>query len=189
MKESRNVNMAIPPQSVMVAVLMMMLHFSGSESAACSPSVVHMSVSTPDQAQELVSALNCTGGGEFNVSWSGTVAISQAFVVPRNSSLTITGAAGISPAGGNELDVVDAEGITTIIRITDVIDKDPTFKRSPSGGSSLILASLILTGGQVGDGGYMVGSGGAVQAFGSDISNSNCTFRNNSSSSSEGEQG
>ena len=139
-----------------------------------------MHVSTPDEAQKLVRALNCTGGGIFEVTWSGRVPISETFVVPNGSSLTITGAEGASPVGGNDVDVIDAGGTTQIFSL--IGDDRDDFKPSPwtsfdshthttssfSTSGALNLANLVLTGGQRG-----------IQAFGSGVNIYNCTFRNN----------
>lgn len=183
--------MAIHPQGKLLAALMLTFLFSGSEPAACPSDVVHMYVSTPDEAQKLVSALNCTGGGIFDVTWTGRVPISETFVVPNGSSLTITGAAGASPVGGNDVDVIDAEGTTHIFSVmggreyfkpsTWTLYGSHTHTSFFSTSGDLNLANLVLTGGQ--ERGELLGGwgGGAIEASGSAVKIYNCTFRNNTS--------
>ncbi|CAM9198733.1 unnamed protein product [Ectocarpus sp. 8 AP-2014] len=180
-----------PHSTLLLAVLMLVFLFSGAEPAACSSSGhVYMDVSTPDEAQELVCALNGTGGGVFYVSWRGRVAINETFFVPKGSSLIVTGASGASPGGGNALDVIDAEGTTTIFSVVGDGDPASSFPRTPAGDSrfrygapSLTLVNMVLTGGMhpFHPGRQDDGGGGAIRALGAGVSTYNCTFRNNSS--------
>lgn len=98
--------MAIHPHGTLLAVLVLMFLFSGSESAACPTGVVRMNVSTPDEAQQLVDALDCTGGGIFDVSWSGRVVISEPFAFPTATALTLASlvlTGGLHVPSGDEL--------------------------------------------------------------------------------------
>lgn len=91
-----------------VAVLLLLL---GAESTQCVDK--QMNVTSTADAQDLSDALNCTGGGNFNVTWYGSVAITQTFEVADGISLNVTGSNrssmalddGIPPATirGNEL--------------------------------------------------------------------------------------
>ena len=63
---------------------------SGAESAGCSST--HMDVrSAAADAQFLVDALKCTGSGEFNVTWHGSVPLKQTLNVTEGISVTVTG--------------------------------------------------------------------------------------------------
>lgn len=112
--------------------------------------------------QDLRSALNCTGAGQFDVVWFGTVAVDDTFYVPDGSDLAVTGFSSSSTLDGGH--------------------------RTPFGffrlhnNSALSLNNLVL------NGGYSASYGGAVSAWGEGlapgpISNTinivDCTFRDN----------
>lgn len=61
------------------------------KSEPCGPGSVNMTVGSPEDADKLSEALSCTGGGAFEVAWSGTVRITRSLVVGEGSFLNVTG--------------------------------------------------------------------------------------------------
>lgn len=138
------------------------------ESAACAAGVTSLEVYSSSDLQDLRAALDCTGGGRFDVAWFGTVAVDDTFYVPDGSDLTVTGSISNSTLDGGH--------------------------RTPSGffrlynNSALSLNNLVLVGG------YSTSHGGAVSAWGEGVSPGpiantinivDCTFRNNIAESGE----
>lgn len=77
-------------------------------------------VSLPADVADLADALaSCTGGsgGEFDVTWTGTVVLDAPLAVPAGSSLTITGATGAAGGGGAAAAaaVLDGGGVTGLV--------------------------------------------------------------------------
>ena len=127
---------------------------SGAESAGCSST--HMDVrSAAADAQFLVDALKCTGSGEFNVTWHGSVPLKQTLNVTEGISLTVTGtdSSRFSKDGYGDTATIDGGSITSQTGIFHV-----------SGASTLTLDNLVLQGGKS----TTVGGGGGVEAHGHD---------------------
>lgn len=145
----------------------------GVRAVSCPPKVYKLDVTTTADAHDLVSALECTGRGVFNVSWTGSIAISERIEVSNGISLSITGLSASSTVPDKESviseAVVDARGSTGIFSV--------------SGGSILSLANLVLKGGS-----WELGGAIAVeQSYPTNSSTSintvnavDCTFLDNS---------
>lgn len=129
-----------------------LLFLSGAESAQCVDT--QMEVASTSDAQELSDALNCTGGGNMNVTWYGSVTISQAFEVPGGISLTVTGSNSASMA-------LDGASPQAIIVGNELPSDSAIF--NVSGASTLTLDNMVL------HGAYSVENrgGGAIEAQGS----------------------
>lgn len=112
----------------------LVLATGGVESAPCAADVTEMGVTSTAGVQDVVDALNCTGGGMFNVTWYGTVAVEQTIEVTGGSQLTVEQAS--SDFSGDDLDgvaVLDGGNLSGIFYV--------------SGGSMLTLVELVITGG------------------------------------------
>lgn len=124
---------------------------SGAESAGCGST--QMDVKSTADAQILMNALECTGGGEFNVTWHGIVAIAQTLNVTGGISLTVTGTGSSKfPLDGSvDTATIDGDSITLQTGIFHV-----------SGPSTLTLQNLVLRAAQSTAG----SGGGAIKAHG-----------------------
>ena len=151
------------------AVVAAFFLLSGAESAACVNTV--MDVASTAAAETLVEALNCTGGGEFNVTWHGRVRIDRTFEVAGGISLNVTG------KYYSSLSIDDDVRTATILG-------DATTSQTGlfvvSGASSLTLKRLVLQGGQS----KTPHGAGAVEAQGTGdgtqtVNVIDCQFRNN----------
>lgn len=108
-----------------------LLFTAGAMPAPCSGGTVALTVTTPAELQSMLSVMNCTGKGTFDVVWTGTVPLLQVIEVSQTKQLTVTGSSG---ALADPLsDVMDAGRATGIFRV--------------SNGSTLILNSMVLDGG------------------------------------------
>ncbi|CAM9428829.1 unnamed protein product [Scytosiphon promiscuus] len=144
--------------SVLAFVAFTAVPLPQAEAAACAASVVQAHVASPADAQDLASALDCTGGGGvFNVTWTGSVVVTQPFNISAGAALTVTGVGG----GADETAVIDAEGADGIFVV--------------SGVSALNLENLVLQGGNSSENGGAI----RVEAGGSVINLSNCDFLDN----------
>lgn len=110
--------------------------FSRAESVECVST--HMDVHSAADAQTLVEALSCTGGGEFYVTWHGSVETTETFSVTEGVSLTVAGAktSTLTLEGGVRTATIVGYNITSKTGIFSV-----------SGASTLTLDNLVLLGG------------------------------------------
>lgn len=146
------------------------------ESAACAAGIITLEISSSSDLENLHSVLDCTGGGVFDVSWYGTVAVNDTLYVPDGSDLTVTGFSSRSTLdeGSNPTATIDGG------------------HRTPFGffclynNSALTLNNLVL------DGGYSTSNGGAVGALEEDLDPGpiarfvnivDCTLHNNTAES------
>lgn len=137
-------------------------------SGACSTGVVVISVASAAEAQSLADALTCTGGGLFEVTWSGSVAVTEPFQVSGGSTLNITGEVGFAPGF-----VLDDDGMSSTGEIAAAIGQGTDGIFIVSGSSTLTLDNLVLQGGNSSAG------GGAIHAAGAAIGVRDCGFLNN----------
>lgn len=107
------------------------LFMSGATPAPCSSGIVSMTVTTPADLLTMISTMNCTGEGTFDVVWTGTVPLLEVVEVSQMKRLTVTGSSR-APADPSS-DVMDAGGATGIFRV--------------SNGSTLTLNDMVLVGG------------------------------------------
>ena len=144
--------MALNPLVRTTTVLAALAFLSAVESARCAET--QMNVASAADARNLSDALNCTGGGDFSVTWYGSVTISQAFEVTDGISLTVTGSGASSMALGDGIPYAGIVGneLTPEAGIFFV-----------SGASTLTLDNMALQGAysEKRDG------GGAIEAQGS----------------------
>ncbi|CAB1102169.1 unnamed protein product [Ectocarpus sp. CCAP 1310/34] len=151
----------VPPCVVRIAACALLLSAAGVESAACAAGVVQADVTSAADAEALVSMLSCTGGGVFDVQWTGSVPIAEPFNVSGGSSLTVTGASSsVLDDNSSGVAVVDGQGNDGIFDV--------------SGASTLSLNNLILAGGNSST------DGGAIHVTGADVFVTDCGFQNNS---------
>lgn len=129
-------------------------------SAPCSASTIAMSVGTTAELQNMTNALNCTGGGAFDVTWTGSLQLEEIIQLSDNKNLTVTGSSPLKT--GLPSDGIDAGNATGIFSV--------------SGGSTLRLQNLVLEGGSAANGG-----GVDVRSF-SSVYVDGCFFSNNSAS-------
>jgi len=154
---------------------------SGAESAQCSSKVEQFSVTTPDDVEDLISLMDCTGGGTFNVAWTGRIAIGQTIEVTGNNKLTITASSSASPS--EEVGVLAAEPQTD-----GVLASNPDVRLFLVSGESatLSLNSLLLEGGTALNGGAVSAlsstPGGAV------VNVVDCYFKHNKAAAFGGER-
>lgn len=146
------------------ALAMVGAMLSGVEAFPCSAATISMNVTTPDELQNMIKTVNCTGEGTFEVSWIGSLQLHHSIGLSGNKTLTVTGPRAdltIFPSA-----VVDAESATGIFRV--------------SNGSTLILKNLGLQGGAS-------ENGAAVDARSfSSVHVADCAFTNNTSSTGGG---
>ena len=67
----------------------------------CSNVAQSLSVATTEEARDLATALNCFGGGVFNVTWEGTVIVEETITVMEETVLTINGLGSDAIADGS----------------------------------------------------------------------------------------
>lgn len=147
---------------------------SAGETAKCSNT--QMDVNSTSDAEALVEALDCTGGGVFNVAWYGSVATNQTFHVTAGVSLIITGT-------NSSLFALDGHEGKATIAGDKITSQSGIF--SLSADSSLTLDNLVLQGGKP----AIDYGGGAIDAQGSADANTtvnviDCLFTRNTGNSS-----
>ena len=153
---------------VAVATGLLLYFIAGVEGVECLSNAVVIDVATADDLQNFIEAINCTGEGNFNVTWFGNVQIGVRIDISGNKRLTVTGS-GSNPnsAAGIDDDIdavamIDAGGVNGIFSVS---------KRS-----SLNLNKLVLTGGHSLNGGAISASSlSAVRVV-------DCIFTNNTAS-------
>lgn len=129
-----------------------------------------MDVTSTADVETLVESLSCTGAGVFNITWHGTVIVQQMINVTGGSDLTITQAqpdfSGSTGDGSDGGAVVEAGTSTGLFLV--------------SGGSTLTLVDLELTGGNAYKGGAVWAvSTGALDMDSSRLTAVGCTFTAN----------
>lgn len=151
----------LPYLAVLIAASALLLSAAGVESAACAAGIIQADVTSAADAEGLVSILSCTGGGVFDVQWTGSVPIAEPFNVSGGSSLTVTGApSSVLDGNSSGVAVVDGQGNDGIFDV--------------SGASTLSLNNLMLAGGNSST------DGGAIHVTGADVFVTDCGFQNNS---------
>lgn len=132
---------------------------AGAESAPCLATTIFMNVTTTAELQNMITTVNCTGEGMFEVSWTGSLQLGQAIELSDYKQLIITGSNPVLTVLPSA--AVDAGSTTGIFRV--------------SNGSTLILKHLLLEGGAS-------EKGAAVDARSfSSVHVTGCAFTNNNS--------
>ena len=67
----------------------------------CPTVAQSLSVATTEEARDLATALNCSGGGEFNITWEGPVIVEETITVMEGTVLTINGLGSDAIADGS----------------------------------------------------------------------------------------
>lgn len=138
------------------AWLAALLFIPDTGSVLCPVGVTEMTVTTTEDANDLVTTLDCSGGGTFDVTWVGRVVVMQTIVVSNGSALTINGI--------NETSSIDGGDNVGLFNL--------------SGRYQLTLRGLALQGGNAIFGGAIV-----AEAFdtgsGSTIDVADCLFFGN----------
>ena len=143
---------------VMAAKLALLFSFlQGAEPGVCPADTVSMNVATTSELQTLMTTINCTGEGVFNVTWIGRVSLVGAIELREHKKLTITGSTS-APTDFSSA-AIDAGGATGMFTVYN--------------GSTLSLNSLMLEGGHV-------TNGAAIDArSSSSVIVDDCVFANN----------
>ncbi len=155
---------------------------SGVESAQCPSGVTEVAVATAENVEELVGLMDCTGGGAFNVVWTGRIAIGKTIEVTGSNQLNITASSSASSpsAVGTLVDEPEPDGI---------LASNPDVQLFLVSGDSatLSLNGLLLEGGSALNGGAVSAlcptPGGAV------VNVTGCDFRHNKAAAFGGERG
>ena len=151
---------------------------AGAESVPCPPFDMEMNVTDTAGVQDLVEALNCTGGGTFNVTWYGTVNVEQPIKVTGGSHLTVAQASSHSSRFAehdfDQAAVIDGGNSSGIFH---VLDK-----------STLTLVKLELVGGNAGVGGAVAAISSSSLDIDSNIVTAvDCVFTGNAATYAGGE--
>ena len=143
---------------VMAAKLALLFSFlQEAESVLCPAVTISMNVATTSELQTLMTTINCTGEGAFNVTWIGSVSLSEAIKIRDEKHLTVTGST--SALTNFSIAAIDAGGTTGIFTVYN--------------GSTLSLNNLVLEAGKA-------TNGGAVDARSlSSVIVDDCVFTNN----------
>ena len=143
---------------VMAAKLALAFSFlQGAEPGVCPAGTMSMNVSTRSELQSLMTTINCTGEGVFNVTWMGHVSLVEAIEIREEKKLIVTGSASELNDFSNA--VIDARGGTGMFNV---------YKES-----TLSLNRLVLQGGSS-------TNGSAVDArSSSSVIVDDCFFTNN----------
>lgn len=151
---------------MVVAVAGLLLSFiAGAEAAECSSTTVVLDVASTDDLQDFIDAVNCTGEGEFNVTWYGNLQVGEVIDISDQKRLTVT---------GSDSSVAGIDDDTDAVAVIDAGGTNGLF--SLSEGSTLILNNLVLTRGDS-------DSGGAISASSSSaVRVVDCVFSNNTAS-------
>lgn len=137
---------------------------SGAAISPCLPGTVAFDVVTTADVQRLTDELNCTGRGNFYITWYSSLQIGKRIDVSSETNITVTGS-GFPTIRGAVNDDNDAGGSVTTGTATGIF--------SVSKSSTLRLNNLAL------EGGY-ASSGGAVSVTSSSfLVVSGSTFANN----------
>ena len=142
---------------VMAKLALMFSFLQGAEPGVCPASTVSMKVETTSELQTLMTTINCTGEGVFNVTWIGRVSLVEAIELREGKKLTVTGSTlELTDFSSAAIDAGWATGMFTVYN-----------------GSTLSLNSLVLEGGNV-------TNGAAIDVrSSSSVSVDDCVFANN----------
>lgn len=153
--------------AVMVAELSLSLSLmSGADANPCPAETISMNVTTTGELGLMMTSINCTGQGKFDITWIASLSLVQTIELSNKKQVTVTGP---SSAGAtrdsSSLDptdiwdnVIDAGGATGMFRV--------------SNGSTLTLNNLVLEGGTS-------AAGAAIDArSSSSVYVDGCIFRN-----------
>ena len=136
---------------------LLLLFLQGAKSVLCPAGTISMNVATTFELQTLMTTINCTGEGAFNVTWIGRVSLVEAIEIRDEKHLTVTGST--SARTGFSSATIDAGGTMGIFTV---------YK-----GCTLSLNSLVLEAGNA-------TNGGAVDArSSSSVIVDDCVFTNN----------
>lgn len=113
----------------------------------CPTTAQTFEITTTAEATELATALNCSGGGTFDVLWEGRVVVDETFALTDGSVVTIAGVGSGS--------IVDGGGTTQLFTVSD---------------ATLELSEIGLENGSGTDGNADIsgGNGGAIGVSGPD---------------------
>ena len=104
--------------NVMAAkIALFVLFLQGAEPGVCPAGTISMDVATSSELQTLMTTINCTGEGVFNVTWIGRVPLVEAIEVREEKKLTITGSTSALADGLSA--VIDAGRTTGIFTVHD----------------------------------------------------------------------
>lgn len=147
------------------------------KSAVCDPQSVSLEVDDVQGVQDLALALGCSGGN-FDVTWIGSIDLEQALVVNDGTSLTISGDTTTTTTTATTSNSSSASSLSTAIA-------DGTRVGGPlfivSGLASVLrLRDITVTGGSGVTGGAVLASNGAV------VDVADCSFSENYASSNGG---
>ena len=140
---------------------------SGAESALCPTGTVEINVTSIADVHNLNDVMNCTGEGDFMVTWYSNLTLDQTIEASNMKNVTVTGVGSPTIHGGlynentgeDNLDAGEGLGIFSV-----------------SDASTLKLSNLVLTGGNAQD-------GGAVNLLSSSsLFVYDCTFLSNNAS-------
>ena len=144
--------------NTMAAKLVLLFSFlQMAEPGVCPDGTVSMKVATTSELKTLMTTIDCTGEGVFNVTWIGRVSLVEAIEIRDKKNLTVTGST--SALTNFSSAIIDAGGTTGIFTVYD--------------GSTISLNSLVLEGGNE-------KRGAAVDArSSSSVIVDDCVFTNN----------
>lgn len=142
---------------------------SGAKSTPCLPGTVAINVASAADIQTLADVMNCTGHGDFDVTWYSNQTLARTIEVANTKSLTVTGSGFPTIHGGLYDDnddgaaVADAGGGTGIFSV--------------SNGSTLRLSNLVIQGGNANNGGAIgLISSSYLFVYGCTLSNNNASY-------------
>lgn len=154
--------------AMLVAALATAFIAGAEELVPCPSDTVSVNLTTAGDIQRLTDAMNCSGGGKFNVIWSNSVQLPSRIKVSTGKHVTITGSSNTptvraAPHDTHEnASIVGAGDTSGLFLVSD--------------GSTLTINKLVL------DGGYSE-DGGAVTVLSSSYLNAiDCVFTNNNAS-------
>ena len=152
-------------EAMLVASLAASFVPGGAEAVICSPgTTVEVSVTTLADVQDLADALNCTGPGVFDITWSTSLQIEERIDVSDLKNVTVNGSG--YPTIGSALESDDIVGNGNDARsVTGIF--------SVSNGATLSLNHIVFEGVNSTEGGVInVHSSSSLFVRG-------CTFLNN----------
>lgn len=148
----------------------LMLIILTAQSAPCSGGITEMEVSTTADADNLTSALECTGSSSFVVTWVGSIVIRRSIVVSGGNSLTVTGSGWVSSMLGNQAgaetgSIIDGGGAIGLFIVY--------------GGSTISLQDIVLRQGNATHGGAIATRSSNLSTSKDTINITDCLFLEN----------